>query len=623
MKPKKLLSLLLSLALVVGMIPAFGVTASAAEMVHITFHNNGHGVLKMESSQSEKGKSLSQTGTPSFKAVYMGKADGLLHVGWSTDPNATLYNNKFSWSTVLENDVDLYAVWSPCIDKIRLTFPEGEKPAAGKPIPEKPVVKMVEPAQMDGEDELYELGYGSEGWMKSTSWLDEDGKPIKTGTFKDNTKYTLRVQFYSEYRYYNKALPFSQNASMSTEIPDAMLDGIKASKTDGPADNEVIMYFDFEIGTAPTKYKVEVWGGEPDKGHAEPGETVTIKAKEDGYEHGHFYKFDHWIVEEGGATLKDPNSRNTTFVMPANDVIIDADFIEVPNEITKDVTVKLDKPVTGAKPASTVWCAGANFQSLTWYRWVSTERGIMDWEKMPSTSSFQEGKKYMAEIMLVPQAGQEFAPESELTLTFNGSPSNENIAERSSFNLIIRKEFTATSPSANPFVDVTESDYFYEPVLWAVGKNITNGTDATHFSPAATCTRGQVVTFLWRAAGSSKPTSTTNPFTDVTSSDYYYNAVLWAVGKNITNGTSATTFGPNDGCTRGQVVTFLHRFENSPSPSSTTNPFVDVSSSEYYYTPVLWAVGRGITNGTDATHFSPDSTCTRGQIVTFLYRDMK
>ena len=179
------------------------------------------------------------------------------------------------------------------------------------------------------------------------------------------------------------------------------------------------------------------------------------------------------------------------------------------------------------------------------------------------------------------------------------------------------------SSKTNPFVDVSESDYFYEPVLWAVDKGITNGTDETHFSPDATCTRGQVVTFLWRAAGSPAPSSSTNPFTDVNSSDYYYNAVLWAVGKNITNGTSSTTFGPNDGCTRGQVVTFLHRFENAPAPASSTNPFVDVSSSEYYYTPVLWAVGKGITNGTDATHFSPNMTCTRGQIVTFLYRDMK
>ncbi|MBQ1303170.1 MAG: S-layer homology domain-containing protein, partial [Firmicutes bacterium] len=350
---------------------------------------------------------------------------------------------------------------------------------------------------------------------------------------------------------------------------------------------------------------------------------VTITADEDHYTHGIYAQFDHWEVLEGGATLKDPQSRTTTFVMPANDVEIDAVFTAAPNQIMKDVTVKLDKPVAGAKPASTVWCAGANFQSLTWYRWVSTERGIMDWEKMPSTSSFQEGKKYMAEIKLTPQTGQEFAPESELTLTFNGSPSNENIAEWSQFNLIIRKEFTATSPSANPFVDVTESDYFYEPVLWAVKKNITKGTDDTHFSPNDTCTRAQVVTFLWRAAGSPAPSSSVNPFTDVSPSDYYYNAVLWAVGKGITNGLDATTFGSDQGCTRGQVVTFLHRYENTPAPSSYSNPFTDVINGEYYYNAVLWAVGKGITNGLDATTFGPNQTCTRGQIVTFLYRDMK
>ncbi len=174
----------------------------------------------------------------------------------------------------------------------------------------------------------------------------------------------------------------------------------------------------------------------------------------------------------------------------------------------------------------------------------------------------------------------------------------------------------------NPFVDVPADQYYYDPVMWALEKGITNGTDATHFSPDATCTRGQVVTFLWRAVGSPAPGSSTNPFTDVKSGDYYYDAVLWAVEKGITNGTSETTFSPDQGCTRGQVVTFLHRFEGTPTPGSSTNPFVDVTGSAYYYNAVLWAVEKSITNGTDATHFSPDSTCTRAQIVTFLYRDL-
>ena len=133
----------------------------------------------------------------------------------------------------------------------------------------------------------------------------------------------------------------------------------------------------------------------------------------------------------------------------------------------------------------------------------------------------------------------------------------------------------------------------------------------------------QVMTFLWRAAGCPEPSSRTNPFKDVVSGKFYYKAVLWAVEKGITNGTSATTFSPDEPCTRGQVVTFLHRYEGKPAPGSSTCPFTDVASGRFYYTAVLWAVNKGVTNGTSATTFSPDAPCTRGQVVTFLYRDMK
>ena len=185
-------------------------------------------------------------------------------------------------------------------------------------------------------------------------------------------------------------------------------------------------------------------------------------------------------------------------------------------------------------------------------------------------------------------------------------------------------EAMPTPTPKNPFVDVARKAYYYDAVLWAVNHDpqITNGTDETHFSPNATCTRGQVVTFLWRAAGSPKPSSSKNPFTDISKKAYYYDAVLWAVEKGITNGTSDTTFGPNEPCTRGQVVTFLHRYEGKPKPTSAVNPFTDVKKGAFYYDAVLWAVKKGITNGTTETTFSPDSACTRGQIVTFLYRDM-
>ena len=167
-----------------------------------------------------------------------------------------------------------------------------------------------------------------------------------------------------------------------------------------------------------------------------------------------------------------------------------------------------------------------------------------------------------------------------------------------------------------------KTDYFSDPVLWALKKDITKGTDDTHFSPEAVCTRGQVVTFLWRAAGSPEPESAVNPFTDVNTDDYYCKAVLWAVKEGITKGTSDTTFGPSQSCTRGQVATFLYRAEGSPDTSLILNPFTDVTSDQYYYDAVLWAVMREITHGTANRIFSPDATCTRGQIVTFLFRDM-
>ncbi len=172
----------------------------------------------------------------------------------------------------------------------------------------------------------------------------------------------------------------------------------------------------------------------------------------------------------------------------------------------------------------------------------------------------------------------------------------------------------------NPFTDVNESEYFGIPVLWALKMNITTGTTATTFGPENTCTRGQVVTFLWRANGCPEPTTAENPFVDISPNAYYYKAVLWAVENGITQGTGRGKFSPDSGCTRGQVATFLWRAQGEPAPVESNNPFSDVSESDYYYTAVLWAVENSITQGTGKDKFSPDKDCTRGQIVTFLYR---
>ena len=178
------------------------------------------------------------------------------------------------------------------------------------------------------------------------------------------------------------------------------------------------------------------------------------------------------------------------------------------------------------------------------------------------------------------------------------------------------------NPQTGVFVDVATGSYYEDAVDWAVENGITKGTDDTHFSPDGICTRAQAVTFLWRTAGSPKPEIRTMPFTDVPVGSYYYDAVLWAVGNGITKGTSDTTFSPNMTCTRAQIVAFLWRSEKSPA-AGTANPFADVKSTAYYADAVLWAVKENITKGTTSTTFSPNADCTRAQIVTFLWRCKK
>ena len=196
----------------------------------------------------------------------------------------------------------------------------------------------------------------------------------------------------------------------------------------------------------------------------------------------------------------------------------------------------------------------------------------------------------------------------------------ENVRRTHTIEVIFMK--ANGNPQTGVFVDVATGSYYEDAVDWAVGNGITQGTDDTHFSPDGICTRAQAVAFLWRAAGSPKPETRTMPFTDVPAGSYYYDAVLWAVENDITKGTSDTTFSPNMTCTRAQIVAFLWRSEKSPA-AGTANPFADVKSAAYYADAVLWAAKKDITKGTTNTTFSPDADCTRAQIVTFLWRCKK
>ena len=196
----------------------------------------------------------------------------------------------------------------------------------------------------------------------------------------------------------------------------------------------------------------------------------------------------------------------------------------------------------------------------------------------------------------------------------------ENVRRTHTIEVIFMK--ANGNPQTGVFVDVATGSYYEDAVDWAVENGITTGVSANRFDPNGVCTRAQAVTFLWRAAGSPAPRSRTMPFTDVPAGNYYYDAVLWAVENGITKGTSDTTFSPNMTCTRAQIVAFLWRSEKAPAAGS-RNPFADVKSSAYYADAVLWALREDITKGTTSTTFSPDADCTRAQIVTFLWRCKK
>ena len=205
-------------------------------------------------------------------------------------------------------------------------------------------------------------------------------------------------------------------------------------------------------------------------------------------------------------------------------------------------------------------------------------------------------------------------------ITSDGTWDDENVNVPHPFVL----EIEDPEPVANPFSDVPEGKFYTDAVLWAVNQDpqVTSGYADGTFRPDQTCTRAQVVTFLWRAKGCPEPTTTVNPFKDVSASAYYYKAVLWAVENNITTGYADGTFRPDGECTRGHVVTFLWRLEGSPAPQSTANPFKDVPAGKFYTSAALWAVENHITTGYSDGTFRPDGACTRGHVVTFLYRDL-
>ena len=338
-------------------------------------------------------------------------------------------------------------------------------------------------------------------------------------------------------------------------------------------------------GTTPvTKYAISVTGGIANLAKAAEGSVVTLTADAPAAN----MHFARWEVESGSEAVTFANATNstTTFPMPAGEVkvkaVFEADEIMVP--IQYDVSVLNDG--NGKAFASPAKAAADTAITLT----------------------------------ATPNAGYHF---KAWRVILGGVTITDNKFTMPAEDVEVQAVFEKDAPiSKHPFLDVPAGAYYEDAVVWAVGKGITSGTNATTFDPNGTCTRAQAVTFLWRAAGSPTPKTKLMPFPDVPVGSYYWNAVLWAIEQGITEGTSYLTFSPNDSCTRAQIVTFLWRAKGNPAVSSNA-PFTDVAPDAYYAAAVTWAEKNGITGGIGNGLFGSNNTCTRAQIVTFLYRTMK
>ena len=440
---------------------------------------------------------------------------------------------------------------------------------------------------------------------------------------------------------------------------------IKDDKFLMPNDNvEVRAIFEEDAPPAPTEFTITVTSGGNGTASASPakaaaGMEITLTATPD-----KGYHFKEWQVISGGVTIKDDK-----FTMPSANVEVKAIFEKDAPPAPTEFTVIFDgnggTPSVGRMTTTnrklTSLPSASRSGSYSFDGWYTEKSGgtkittdtvlhanitvYAHWTYIGGGGS--SGYSYYT-IKATAGAGGSISPSGNVSVregrdqTFTITPDKgyavanvkidgksigavksytfENVRRTHTIEVIFMK--ANGNPQTGVFVDVATGSYYEDAVDWAVENGITQGTDDTHFSPDGICTRAQAVTFLWRAAGSPEPETRAMPFTDVPAGSYYYDAVLWAVENGITKGTSDTTFSPDATCSRAQIVTFLWRSEKSPA-AGTANPFADVKSTAYYAGAVLWAVKEDVTMGTTNTTFSPDADCTRAQIVTFLWRCKK
>lgn len=397
---------------------------------------------------------------------------------------------------------------------------------------------------------------------------------------------------------------------------------------------------DYSVTTASdAPYSVQNYMGEGwtngmlwvDVTDEDPDKHVTL-GKNDTFKSGHAYEVIVSVVPDEGYEMIYHENMTATLDCWEPEVNGGGEFVHLRytfrvNDISEVFVNDIKTPVAGKKvdfyasvPEGAPYHTENVVGSDSWINGILWEDVTAD-KVLHLNDTFIEGHTYRLLIDLMPNND-----DLEFSYPTLGFVNGENAIVNYPWGVRLEMVYVAAPAEetdyTNPFTDVTTADYFCEPVLWAVEENITTGMTPTSFGPEEGCTRAHAVTFLWRAAGCPEPASMNHPFTDVEKGSYYEKAVIWAVEKGITTGMTATTFGPDSNCLRPQIVTFLWRFAGKPDPITGEMPFVDVASDAYFLDAVKWAVENEITNGMSATEFGSEGECLRGQIVTFLYRYM-
>jgi len=540
----------------------------AKEVCTVDYVMNG-GTPVAASEKIEKGSKAAEPAEPS-------KEDEVF-LGWYSNPELT---DKYDFNSAVNSDITLYAKFATPIkiDTASLTF---VAPVAGQDI-EVDSVSGAQTPQLSftvsdgGNYSVSEMASGDKMmWVDNFTYLN----PLDDVTLDSNTEYSIVLTLQADEGYY-----FANDSDI--ELNGKAVYGIISQSSDS---TQICVGYTIDLLSAPGSYNItfNATGGYTTPAPAVTGtdgklSSLPIIARND-------YDFRGWYTAEVDGT---PITLDTVFT---EDTEVFAHWEDLPR-------------VRNRSSAHSINTIAAENGSIS----VSMKKALSG-SVVTITVNPDEGYK-LDKIKVTDQVGREIEiTKSDDEYTFVMADDIIWVTP-----VFVEENSGKDKKMTSKFYDITYWDYFYDAVVWATDKGITSGTTEYTFSPNDACTRAQTVAFLWRAAGSPEPQSYVNPFVDVKYGDYFYKAVLWAYENGIVYGTSAYEFSPYDTVTRGQTVTFLYRFAGEDKKDRGT--FADIKSNDYYYDAVFWAYENDITNGTGNDTFGPDDDCLRGQIVTFLYR---